>query len=61
MVKLKFNKPFKWARDGVHIMHFVEGVHEVDDRCAELALELGYAEKMEHEKPHMRKRGKHKE
>lgn len=44
MKKIRVKTAFNWAREGVHVESFAPGEHEVPDRCAEVALEEGWAE-----------------
>lgn len=47
MPKVKFIKPFKFSPDGIEVVEYVAGNElDVDDLCASIACENGYAEEM---------------
>ncbi len=43
MIKIKVIKPFSYAYDGIRVVSYAPGVHEVSKSCAKLALDEGWA------------------
>lgn len=47
MPKVKFIKPFKFSPDGIEVVEYAAGNElDVDDLCASIACENGYAEEL---------------
>lgn len=46
MVMIKVTKPFKFAIDGVRVVNYDKGEHEVNKECAEVACKEGWAKMM---------------
>ncbi len=42
-VKIKVIKPFAYAYEGIQIVNYAPGKHEVSARCAEVAISEGWA------------------
>ena len=45
-MKIKVTKPFSYAHNGFKIVHYAPGLHDVCKRCADIALEEGWASKL---------------
>jgi len=45
-MKIKVTKPFKYADQGIHVIHYDLGIHKVSKRCTEIAIEQGWAKKV---------------
>jgi len=43
MIKIRVMKPFSFAYQGIRLVHYAPGLHEVSARCAEVALAEGWA------------------
>lgn len=46
MKKIWVTKPFAFAHEGIRVERIGEGVQEVEDECAKIALEEGWAEEL---------------
>ena len=44
-MKIKVIKPFKFAEDGVNVVTFEKGTHEVSKHVANIAINEGWAKK----------------
>jgi len=42
-MKIEVKKPFDFAREGIFVEHYAAGIHDVSERCAEVALGEGWA------------------
>ena len=43
MPRIEFTKPFPIAEDGMHVVTWPIGDHDVSDLCARIAIENGFA------------------
>lgn len=44
-MKIKVVKPFSYAYDGIRVVHYAPGLHDVPKDCAALAVSEGWAKK----------------
>ncbi|MBS1170029.1 MAG: hypothetical protein H6R01_947 [Burkholderiaceae bacterium] len=43
-MKIKFTKAFKYSPNGINVVEYAPGEHDVDDRCAAIAVSIGVAQ-----------------